>query len=177
MGEQEKVISTSFDTVAASTSPIGKSKTLDSPSQHSKPCDLCNAPKDVLVRCQIDETHQWRFVCPGKCWRLVSGGEVDGPDKPFYRYGGMWKNKHEGVSAKRPKHKSREPPKAWVEKNMSYVNNDRVTYDSKLWICRRSHNSNEKKTPEKAYRYWKEVDKGAEDYEDAKMPECPRRPI
>lgn len=74
------------------------------------------------------------------------------------RYGGMWKNKHKGVSAKKPKHKSRMPPKAWVAETMSYVNNDRVTYDNKLWICRRSHHSDEKKTPENAYRYWKEVD-------------------
>ena len=32
------------------------------------------------------------------------------------RYGGMWKNKHKGVSAKKPKYKSRVPPKAWLQK-------------------------------------------------------------
>ncbi|THV45284.1 hypothetical protein BGAL_0507g00090 [Botrytis galanthina] len=36
-----------------------------------------------------------------KCWKDVSGGKVDGDGKhPEYRYGGMWKNKHEAVSAK-----------------------------------------------------------------------------
>lgn len=31
----------------------------------------------------------------------VSGGVVDGAAGwPFYRYGGMWKNKHEAVSAR-----------------------------------------------------------------------------
>lgn len=31
---------------------------------------------------------------------------MDGdPDHPLYRYGGMWKNKHEAVSAKKPKPK------------------------------------------------------------------------
>ena len=33
------------------------------------------------------------MVC-GKCWRDVSGGVVDGDDAhPFYRYGGLWKNR------------------------------------------------------------------------------------
>ena len=46
----------------------------------------------------------WLFVCPGKCWRSVSGGAVDGDaEHKGYRYGGMWKNKHAGVSAKMPK--------------------------------------------------------------------------
>lgn len=73
---------------------------------HRKPCTLCNSPRDVLVRCQIDETGKWHFVCPGKCWKQVSGGIVDGDkaeEHKWYRYGGMWKNKHEAVSAKKPK--------------------------------------------------------------------------
>lgn len=58
----------------------------------------------MLVRCQIDETRKWHFVCPGACWKSVSGGIMDGDeDHKFYRYGGMWKNKHEAVSAKKPK--------------------------------------------------------------------------
>jgi len=70
-------------------------------SPHSKPCSLCHRPRDVLVRCQIDETKEWHFVCVGKCWQQVSGGQADGDNShPLYRYGGMWKNKHEGVSAK-----------------------------------------------------------------------------
>ena len=74
---------------------------------YRKPCTLCANSRDVLVRCQIDETNRWHFVCPGTCWKEVSGGVMDG-DKAeahkHYRYGGMWKNKHEAVSAKKPKH-------------------------------------------------------------------------
>lgn len=73
---------------------------------HRKPCTLCATPRDVLVRCQIDDTGKWHFVCPGKCWKEVSGGVVDGDKSEahrWYRYGGMWKNKHEAVSAKKPK--------------------------------------------------------------------------
>ena len=77
-----------------------------SPSTYSKQCDLCHELKDVLVRCRIDEAQEWHFVCTGKCWRKVSGGVIDGPDKPYYQYGGMWKNKHAGVSAKKHKGKN-----------------------------------------------------------------------
>nr|POF04278.1 hypothetical protein CFP56_22033 [Quercus suber] len=78
-------------------------------SDHDKPCTLCSTPRPVLVRCQIDETGAWHFVCPGACWRKVSGGEEDARgferEHPFYRYGGMWKNKHADgpTSAKKPK--------------------------------------------------------------------------
>lgn len=79
-----------------------------SPSTFRKPCDLCHEPNDVLVRCQIDETTTWHLVCPKRCWRTVSGGVVDGSlDHPHYEYGGMWKNKHALVSAKKPKHKKK----------------------------------------------------------------------
>ncbi|EDN93605.1 hypothetical protein SS1G_09472 [Sclerotinia sclerotiorum 1980 UF-70] len=72
-----------------------------SPSPHSKPCTICHIPRDVLIRCQVDQTRKWHFVCTGKCWRDVSGGNVDGDGSHLeYRYGGMWKNKHEAVSAK-----------------------------------------------------------------------------
>lgn len=73
---------------------------------HRKACTICSSPRDVLVRCQIDETGKWHFVCPGKCWKEVSGGVVDGDgaeEHRYYRYGGMWKNKHEAVSGKKPK--------------------------------------------------------------------------
>lgn len=49
------------------------------------------------------------MVCPGTCWRNVSGGVEDaqGLDGqfPHYRYGGTWKNKHPDgpISAKKPK--------------------------------------------------------------------------
>jgi hypothetical protein len=64
----------------------------------------------VLVRCQIDESGQWHFVCPGACWKRVSGGVIDGDgsdERHWYRYGGMWKNKHDAVSAKKPRAKNR----------------------------------------------------------------------
>jgi hypothetical protein len=72
------------------------------PNPHSKPCTLCQRRRDVLIRCQIDETKKWHFVCTGKCWKEVSGGKTDahGGGHPLYRYGGMWKNKHDAVSAK-----------------------------------------------------------------------------
>jgi hypothetical protein len=104
---------------------------------YRKNCTLCNTPRDVLVRCQIDAASEastqvastrpstassqddnanstnptlkpgaWHFVCPGSCWRRVSGGIIDGDLKEGregYRYGGMWKNKHAGVSAKVPR--------------------------------------------------------------------------
>jgi hypothetical protein len=45
------------------------------------------------VRCQIDESAQWHFVCPGACWKSVSGGVEDAKGLegqfPWYRYGGM----------------------------------------------------------------------------------------
>ncbi|TKA26984.1 hypothetical protein B0A50_05175 [Salinomyces thailandicus] len=85
-------------------------KQAEANKDHRKPCTRCHEPRDVLIRCQIDETGTWQFVCPGKCWKDVSGGMVDGDqteEHKYYRYGGMWKNKHEAVSAKMPKGKSK----------------------------------------------------------------------
>ena len=83
---------------------------------YRKPCTLCEKPCNVRIvslrekshipcamvstlttmkRCQIDETGKWHLVCPGKCWKQVSGGVIDGDksdDHKFYRYGGVWKN-------------------------------------------------------------------------------------
>lgn len=65
----------------------------ESSQSHDKPCTLCGTPRSVLVRCQIDETGRWHFVCPGKCWISVSGGVEDAKgfkaEHPHYRYGGM----------------------------------------------------------------------------------------
>ncbi|KAK0247986.1 hypothetical protein LTS09_016872 [Friedmanniomyces endolithicus] len=75
-------------------------KASSTPADHSKPCTLCHTPRDVLIRCQIDSTGVWHFVCPGACWKRVSGGVVDGDggnEHKWYRYGGMWKNKHEAM--------------------------------------------------------------------------------
>lgn len=81
--------------------PPCKLKPKEEPSPYSKPCDLCQRRRDVLIRCQTDESRKWPFVCRGKCWTQVSGGRVSGDSAhPFYRYGGMWQNKHEAVSAK-----------------------------------------------------------------------------
>ena len=61
--------------------------------EKKKDCDLCSPPVDLLVRCQTDETRRWRMVC-GKCWHEVSGGQTDGDDDhPYYKYGGLWKNR------------------------------------------------------------------------------------
>ena len=58
-----------------------------------KECTLCHTPRGVLVRCQIDESGTWNFVCTGKCWKSVSGGLEDAKglegQYPHYRYGGM----------------------------------------------------------------------------------------
>ena len=100
---------------------------------HDKPCTLCNTPRSVLVRCQIDETGIWHFVCPGRCWTSVSGGEEDARGYenqfPHYRYGGMWKNKHvDGgkLSAKKPKKvkKKQKERRAEREKNRAEGNED-----------------------------------------------------
>ncbi|KAI2482048.1 hypothetical protein Ptr902_04815 [Pyrenophora tritici-repentis] len=75
----------------------------------TKSCTICSKPRDVLVRCQIDDTQKWHFVCPGACWKSVSGGIEDAKgmedEYPHYRYGGMWKDRSADgpVSAKKPK--------------------------------------------------------------------------
>lgn len=136
-------------------------KRSNSPSAYRKACDLCQKPRDVLVRCRIDETLQWHFVCTGSCWKDVSGGVIDGTeDKEHYTYGGMWKNRHAGVSAKKPKKKPKKKHSAvindWSEVQAHYVRNDKVTYDSKVWNCRRSHDTTDKTAPGIGYTYWKE---------------------
>ncbi|KAL3421362.1 hypothetical protein PVAG01_07807 [Phlyctema vagabunda] len=81
--------------------PDPEPKEEPKPNLHSKPCMLCQTPRDVLIRCQIDNTAKWYLICTGKCWQSVSGGKVEGSlDHPHYKYGGMWKNKHEVASAK-----------------------------------------------------------------------------
>lgn len=58
-----------------------------------KPCDMCHKSVDLLIRCTYDQTLQWRMVC-GSCWKKASGGVVDGDSShPYYRYGGLWKNR------------------------------------------------------------------------------------
>ncbi|KAI4721438.1 hypothetical protein E4T48_02227 [Aureobasidium sp. EXF-10727] len=77
----------------------------------TKPCTLCSTPKDILIRCQIDETQKWHFVCPGACWKSVSGGVEDARGLegkyPHYKYGGMgqWKDRSADgpISAKKPR--------------------------------------------------------------------------
>ena len=71
------------------------------PSPFSKPCSLCERRRDVLIRCKIDESKKWKFICPGKCWQSVTGGFTGASEQyPHYVYGGTWKNKHAYVSGK-----------------------------------------------------------------------------
>ena len=152
------------------TSPSTTSKPRKrdiSPSSFRKPCDLCHTVCDVLVRCRIDDTQEWHFVCTGKCWRQVSGGKIDGPDMPFYQYGGMWKNKHAGVSAKKPKKKKQTievlSAKQWSPAEVHYTTNDKVIDNGNFWICRRSHLSEEERKPGLGYTYWKEGERNNDD--------------
>ena len=66
-----------------------------------KTCDLCTSRVDLLVRCTIDETQQYKMVC-GKCWPDVSGGVPDGVSSthPHYNYGGLWKNRNANLKKK-----------------------------------------------------------------------------
>lgn len=58
-----------------------------------KPCDICGKPVNLLVRCTCDSTQKWRMLC-GRCWNDASGGVPDGDaEHPYYRYGGLWKNR------------------------------------------------------------------------------------
>lgn len=146
---------------------VGETPKASPASPHSKLCTLCRTPRDVLIRCQIDSSGTWHFICPGACWRRVSGGVVDGDgSNEWYRYGGMWKNKHEAVSAKMKKgkggKKGRKPSdemEEWIATEKKYTPNDRVRWEGKIWICRKSHWSKEEEAPgEKSYKVWKEDD-------------------
>ena len=66
-----------------------------------KPCDLCDKNVDLLIRCTVDESQQFKMVC-GKCWPSVSGGVPDGVSAthPHYRYGGLWKNRNANLKKK-----------------------------------------------------------------------------
>lgn len=96
----------------ADESPADKKKPLTAkqaakldPSTSTKLCEGCGKPNDVLIRCRRDDTETWYLLCPGKCWKEASGGKVDGTaETPFYRYGGVWKNKKAATSGKKPKH-------------------------------------------------------------------------
>lgn len=63
------------------------------PTVGQKPCDMCGKSVNLLIRCTYDATGEWKMVC-GKCWNVASGGVVDGDaNHPYYRYGGLWKNR------------------------------------------------------------------------------------
>ena len=67
------------------------------PMAGRKACDMCSKKVNLLVRCTYDESLQWKMVC-GTCWKDASGGVVDGDaSHPFYRYGGLWKNRRAHV--------------------------------------------------------------------------------
>ena len=63
-------------------------------SRGSKPCSQCGRLVDLLIRCQHARSDEkWVMLC-GKCWKLASGGVVDGEtEHALYRYGGLWKNR------------------------------------------------------------------------------------
>ncbi|KAL1526910.1 hypothetical protein AB1Y20_015601 [Prymnesium parvum] len=64
------------------------------PTVGQKTCNMCMRSVDLLVRCKVDNTKEWKMVC-GRCWNTdaVAGGVVDGSgSNPHYRYGGLWKN-------------------------------------------------------------------------------------
>lgn len=62
-------------------------------SAGQKQCDMCSKSVDLLIRCQYDESLQWKMIC-GACWNVASGGVVDGDvNHPYYKYGGLWKNR------------------------------------------------------------------------------------
>lgn len=62
-----------------------------------KPCDECNRFVDLLIRCTSDASQQWHMLC-GRCWNTASGGVPDGDtEHPYYRYGGLWKNRAASV--------------------------------------------------------------------------------
>jgi hypothetical protein len=82
--------------IASPTSETSSTTRSRSGSIGSKQCSMCGTPRNVLIRCQIDDTSKWHFICPGSCWKSTGG--ADG--QSFYRYGGTWKNRHELVSAK-----------------------------------------------------------------------------
>lgn len=192
----------------------------------SKPCTLCSTPRDVLVRCQIDQSGKWQFVCPSKCWQQVSGGKIDGdPNHPYYRYGGMWKNKHEAVSAKKKGKKSRKKGKATTDvkpwtasrafivegqtrastasddeegaaasgtassdddgqtdapvtrySDVRYTRNDRVSYEGKLYICRKSHWADPQNPPEKDIHLWEDKSACLNPRSRKRMPHRPDLP-
>lgn len=63
------------------------------PTAGQKQCDMCGKHVDLLIRCTYEESLQWKMVC-GKCWKIASGGVVDGDaSHPYYKYGGLWKNR------------------------------------------------------------------------------------
>lgn len=135
------------------------------PADHRKPCTICSTPRDVLIRCQIDSTSTWHFVCPGSCWGAVSGGVVDGDaEHPYYRYGGTWKNKAADVSAKKPRKgkggKGVGDVGDWSGEGVKYTKNDRVRRAGRVWVCRKSHKSREGEgdEPGVALGLWKEDD-------------------
>ncbi|PNS21363.1 Mediator of RNA polymerase II transcription subunit 14 [Sphaceloma murrayae] len=141
----------------------------DDPVAHRKKCTVCQTPRDVLIRCQIDDSTTWHMICPGKCWQDVSGGIEDGDgSNPHYRYGGMWKNRHADVTAKKPKKvkerqkaKAKQTPVEWSEVHGKYTKNDAVVFKGQLWVCRKTHEACEDDAPDKAIALWKDDDKSA----------------
>lgn len=73
---------------------LNKAKRAGEVDIGSKQCDICQNMRDVLVRCTIDETCQYKMVCTRGCWQKISGNTIDGSEdkEDYYRYGGMSAN-------------------------------------------------------------------------------------
>ena len=146
------------ESAAQDSSVEEHNKRSPSPSAFRKCCDVCQEPHDVLIRCQIDDTATWHFICPKRCWKAVSGGVVDGDiDHPYYKYGGMWKNKHALVNAKKPKHKKKVIIIDWQPEGMQFTANDKARFEKNVWLSRRSHESSEENAPGKSPRLWMKI--------------------
>ena len=76
-----------------SATPTDSSKS--GASRGSKPCSQCGRLVDLLIRCQhAGSDKKWVMLC-GKCWKIASGGVVDGDaEHALYRFGGLWKNRN-----------------------------------------------------------------------------------
>jgi len=73
--------------------------TSEAVATKKKPCEVCERHVDLLVRCTHDSSQKWCMLCGG-CWKKASGGVPDGDaDHPYYRYGGLWKNRSADLSS------------------------------------------------------------------------------
>lgn len=73
----------------------------------------------------------------------------------------MWKSKHDAASAKKKKKvRNYQHPQEWRPgdgKGRKYTRNDRVSWNGKIWTCRKTHFAGEaNRSPDHAFGFWKE---------------------